>query len=260
MSKWSRPSPILLRTSIVAVIALFAWAATGAEPDPGTAPWMQCRRAIAAAGQSTRIPDQLLAAIGLVETGRWDPRSGVVNPWPWTINVAGEGTFFDTKAQAVAAVRAMQAHGVASIDVGCMQVNLMYHPQAFRSLDEAFDPPTNARYAAQFLSRLFQQTGEWPQAAALYHSATPELGDAYRRRVLAVWPAETRRQTALVQAAMDREHLAAAWRATLSDRSSSAKPRTVGFFVSVTPRHRDAPASRLAARAPATGKFDIAAH
>ena len=45
-----------------------------------------------------------------------------------------------TRQQAVAAVQALQARGVRSIDVGCLQVNLMYHPIAFASLDDAFDP------------------------------------------------------------------------------------------------------------------------
>ena len=33
------------------------------------------------------------------------------------------------------------------IDVGCFQVDLFYHPYAFTSLEEAFDPDANARAA-----------------------------------------------------------------------------------------------------------------
>ena len=65
------------------------------------------------------------------------------------MNAEGQGFYYDTKVEAVAAVRAMQARGIRSIDVGCMQVNLMFHPDAFVSLDEAFDPMANARYAAK---------------------------------------------------------------------------------------------------------------
>ena len=86
----------------------------------------------------------------------------------------------------------MQARGIQSIDVGCMQVNLMHHPDAFPSLDMAFDPQANAAYAARFLKELYAQTGDWTKATALYHSATPELGAEYQRKVLAVWPEESR--------------------------------------------------------------------
>ena len=106
------------------------------------------------------------------------------------MNAEGQGFFYDTKAEAVAAVRGMQARGVRSIDVGCMQVNLMHHPDAFASLDVAFDPQANAAYAARFLKELYAQTGDWTKAAALYHSATPDLGADYQRKVLAVWPEE----------------------------------------------------------------------
>lgn len=145
-----------------------------------------CPQAIAVAEQAHAIPARLLAAIGRVESGRPDS-SGVVVPWPWTINAEGQGRFFDSKAQAVAAVRALQAQGVQSIDVGCMQVNLMHHPNAFASLDQAFDPAANADYAAGFLRRLYAQTNNWAEAAAQYHSATPGLADDYRRKVMMAW-------------------------------------------------------------------------
>ena len=80
-------------------------------------------------------------------------------------------------------MRTLQARGVRSIDVGCMQVNLMHHPDAFASLDEAFDPVANARYAARFLSALFRQTGDWSLATANYHSANADRGEDYQRRV-----------------------------------------------------------------------------
>ncbi len=130
-----------------------------------------------------------MAAIGRVESGRSDG-AGRVDPWPWSINAEGVDHVFQTKVEAVAAVRALQSEGVRSIDVGCMQVNLMYHPEAFASLDEAFDPGRNADYAARFLTQLHAQTGNWATATAWYHSATPELGAEYRRRVMAALPAE----------------------------------------------------------------------
>ena len=146
-----------------------------------------CRAAVRAAETAQRLPTRLLASIALVESGRPEPLTGRVAPWPWTINVGGVGRFFASKAEAISAVRAAQAEGKASIDVGCAQVNLMHHPHAFDTLEQAFDPAANAAYAAGFLSRLHVQLGAWPAAAAAYHSSTPDRGAAYRDKVIAIW-------------------------------------------------------------------------
>ena len=166
-----------------------AWAsgASGALADPNG-----CPAAILAAEGASRVPPGLLGSIAMVESGRPDPRTGRPAPWPWTINVAGTGFFYQTKQEAIAAVQAAQATGVRSIDVGCMQVNLMHHADAFATLDQAFDPRANAAYAAGFLTRLFQQAGSWPEAAASYHSATPGLREDYQRRVLLGWSGAAR--------------------------------------------------------------------
>lgn len=186
-----------MRTLTLATLILLATSAGHAEAgtlagqsrlDPG----QQCRIAIRAAERGSGIPVQLMAAIGRIESGRRGA-DGTVNPWPWSINAEGTDYVYETKEAVIAAVLALQAKGVRSIDVGCMQVNLMHHAQAFASLDQAFDPVENARYAAQFLVQLKNQTGDWQKATAAYHSATPELGEPYQRKVMAVWPEEQRR-------------------------------------------------------------------
>jgi len=156
----------------------------------GQSPGEVCRAAIAQAERERRLPPRLLAAIGRVESGRRDPATGATQPWPWAINAEGRGSFFPDKAAAIAAVRALQAQGVRSIDVGCLQINLRHHPAAFASLEEAFEPLANARYAARFLAELQSTRGDWMQAAAHYHSQTPGFAEPYRARVAAAWLAE----------------------------------------------------------------------
>jgi hypothetical protein len=174
--------------SVVFILSLFlsanGWARTS-QPVPS--PGALCERAIAAAEYAGRLPSRMLSAIAEEESGRREPQTGAIRPWPWTINAEGEGQFFDTKGQAVAAVQALRARGVRSIDVGCLQVNLMYHPDAFASLNDAFDPGRNADYAARFLNELYAGSHDWGHAIADYHSETPELGAAYRVLVLARW-------------------------------------------------------------------------
>ncbi|HTW72128.1 MAG TPA: transglycosylase SLT domain-containing protein [Acetobacteraceae bacterium] len=173
--------------SLTAVTLLCLLFATGrAAPPVLTRAPALCEPAITAAQDSWRLPPRLLEAIAQVESGRPDI-AGRLQPWPWTINAEGQGAFFATKGQAIAAVRDLQARGVQSIDVGCLQVNLMFHPAAFTSLDEAFDPRANAWYAARFLSALHASGDDWMNAIAAYHSQTPVLGASYRQRVLALW-------------------------------------------------------------------------
>ena len=145
-----------------------------------------CAEAGAAAEQRQQLPPGLLLAIGQVESGRRDA-AGRVRPWPWTIDAAGSGQRFESLPSAMATVQGLQARGVASIDVGCFQINLAAHPQAFTGLEQAFDPAANADYASRFLVSLKQRLGDWGSAVAAYHSATPALGAAYRELVMAAW-------------------------------------------------------------------------
>ncbi|MBP0447054.1 transglycosylase SLT domain-containing protein [Roseomonas sp. SSH11] len=153
-----------------------------ARAQGGGGDWSACRRAIAAVEPGSSVPAGLLGAIALVETGRASP-SGAPEPWPWSWNAAGESGTAPSKAAAIAAVSALQARGVRSIDVGCMQVNLMYHPDAFPNLEAAFDPVANTRYAARFLTQLRGGTPDWGTAIGRYHSGEAERGAAYNRRV-----------------------------------------------------------------------------
>jgi hypothetical protein len=148
---------------------------------------MLCEMAIRKAEVIGRTPPGMLAAIAQVESGRLDPQTSTMRPWPWTIDADGVGQFFATKAQAIAAVVALEAQGVRSIDVGCMQVNLMHHPDAFASLDKAFDPVANATYAVRFLDALYRSTGSWLRSIAAYHSETPQIAQDYQHRVLVTW-------------------------------------------------------------------------
>lgn len=152
-----------------------------------------CLHHIAKAEKASRIPKGLLAAIGLTESGR-TLKGGKRAVWPWTVNAAGEGHFFKSKEDAIAFVEGKLADGVESIDVGCMQINLKHHPDAFASLEDAFDPSTNTAYAAEFLTSLHGELRGWLPAARRYHSATPEKGEAYGEKVLANWSGAAKKQ------------------------------------------------------------------
>ncbi len=133
------------------------------------------------------IPDGLLTAISLVESGRFDKLSRASIAWPWTVMAEGKGRFLPSKAAAIAEVAALQARGVRNIDVGCMQINLQAHRDAFPNLATAFDPRANVGYAATFLTGLHRETGSWARAGTHYHSRTPHLAAAYRVKLAMAW-------------------------------------------------------------------------
>jgi hypothetical protein len=160
-----------------AVLAVVPLAGASAKDEAGA-----CLGLIKSAEKSQAIPDGLLKAIGFTESGRV-LADGRRVPWPWTVNTDGQGYYFETKKDAIAFVQGLQAHGVSVIDVGCMQVDLYYHPNAFASLDAAFDPATNVAYAAKFLNELKSETGDWGVATQYYHSRNPYLGQIYAGRV-----------------------------------------------------------------------------
>jgi len=162
-----------IRILLVLFGAALALARPGhATDDPATL----CLDATAAAARATGVPHDILLAISLVETGR------NARPWPWTVNVGGDGQWLDSAGAAEALITDRLAAGLTNIDVGCFQLNHRWHGAAFASVADMLDPYRNAIYAAGFLADHFQRTGDWASAAAAYHSATPEHAERYRAR------------------------------------------------------------------------------
>ncbi|PRY23022.1 transglycosylase-like protein with SLT domain [Aliiruegeria haliotis] len=131
----------------------------------------------------TGVPSGLLTAMALTESGT--TRYGSFKAWPWTINEGGKGSWFATKAEAVAHARQLVASGVRNFDVGCFQLNYHWHGSAFSDVSAMFDPGANAHYAARFLAALHAEFGDWKEASKAYHSRTPELAGIYWTKVAA---------------------------------------------------------------------------
>lgn len=165
-----------------------------------------CRAAAIKAEKDHEIPAGLLQAIALVETGRDGADSA--EAWPWTVNVMGKGHYFDTLEDAKAFVQKKRAAKITSIDIGCFQLNLKWHGDAFDSPAAMFNAASAAAYAADFLSRLHKEFGDWKTAAEKYHSRKEHRGRAYGRkiaaaqeRLTAIGPATTEPQPSLLLAA-----------------------------------------------------------
>ncbi len=139
-----------------------------------------CDQAGAFAARAEGVPPKVLQAITLTETGR--SLDGAHRAWPWTVNMEGVGKWFATREEALAYVMVHYERGARSFDVGCFQINYRWHGNAFRSIEEMFDPRVNALYAAGFLRRLYGETGSWSKSAGAYHSRTPEFAKRYAKR------------------------------------------------------------------------------
>lgn len=140
-----------------------------------------CEAAAFRAARQTEVPVAVLHSLALTETGR--SLGPELRPWPWTINVAGEGHWFATRAEAEHFASETLLSGQDSFDVGCFQINYRWHGEHFSSLREMFDPDANALYAARFLQTLDAGAEDWSRAAGAYHSAVADRAKTYRARL-----------------------------------------------------------------------------
>lgn len=134
-----------------------------------------CADAIAAAERKWRIPAGYLEMVARHESGLS----------PFALNIEGSAFQPATAVEAAALVLDAYRAGARQVDVGCGQISLRHHPQAFRTLGEAFDPVANADYAGRHLRLLFDRHGTWTAAIQLYHSGDPLHAKAYLCRVWA---------------------------------------------------------------------------
>ena len=86
-----------------------------------------CERAIIAGARRAGVPQDVLHAISLTETGR--AQGGRLRPWPWAINREGKGFWFKNREEALAFAKASLAEGRRSFDVGLLpdQLSLARH-------------------------------------------------------------------------------------------------------------------------------------
>jgi hypothetical protein len=163
-------------------------------PRPVAATWSDVCGMLARSVERTHgIPQGLVQAVALAESGRWIGAGRGSRSWPWTVTSGADSFYLPSKQAAVLKVEELRAAGRTNIDVGCMQVNLHYHGRHFASIDEALDPAANVQYGARFLRSLRTETRSWGRATAHYHSRTASRGEAYRAKVYKLWN-QVRRQ------------------------------------------------------------------
>ncbi|WP_298968640.1 transglycosylase SLT domain-containing protein [uncultured Roseobacter sp.] len=169
---------LMVSPSKIAQITFFA--VTAFHPPAFASTQNVCDQAATIASQETDVPLSVLLAVTRTETGR--SQSSGLEPWPWAINVNGEGSWLPTRVAAEEFAIQQFRQGQKNFDVGCFQLNFRWHGHQFGSISEMFEPVANARYAARFLSRLFTEKGNWMNAVGAFHSRTPEHSEKYKSR------------------------------------------------------------------------------
>ncbi|WP_394337619.1 transglycosylase SLT domain-containing protein [Ectopseudomonas oleovorans] len=147
------------------ILQAFAIGAQGSETPPP---------AYQLAAHQAGIPSEVLYSVALQESGtRLRGRGAQLVPWPWTLNVAGAGYRFATRADACTALLvALSTAGAKRVDVGIAQVNMGWNGHRFgRNVSpcEALNPYKNLAVAAQMLAELRAQGGDWINIAGRYH-------------------------------------------------------------------------------------------
>ncbi|MBB4953950.1 soluble lytic murein transglycosylase-like protein [Agrobacterium vitis] len=161
----------------IAVLALavsFIFSDAHAAPPKGL-----CEREISRAAAKYGIPEGILYSVGLTETGR----KGSLQPY--ALNVEGLPLFPDSMEEAMRTFLLAKEMGGKLIDIGCMQINYLYHHENFHSLQDMFDPRLNVEYAAKFLATLHDKHETWTMAVARYH-AGPNNNPAQKQYVCRV--------------------------------------------------------------------------
>lgn len=126
----------------------------------------------------------LLYAIAIQATGR--PNGpGSISPWPWTICSDTGLRFYESRAAALADLRAM-AEESDDLAVGLLQVNLRRHAHHFGHPATLLDARINLAVAARVLADMIgSASGELALGIGRYrHPSDDRAARAYGRRIL----------------------------------------------------------------------------
>nr|WP_256370222.1 transglycosylase SLT domain-containing protein [Sphingosinicella sp. BN140058] len=129
---------------------------------------ISCPGLISEAEARRQIPRGLLMAIAITESSV----NGIPNPY--AMNIAGRAYHARDLNDMAGQISANWSRGVKSIDVGCMQINLLYHGDKFSRLTDLLHSPTNVEYGANYLIQLATARGSWREGVMDYHNKSSQ--------------------------------------------------------------------------------------
>ncbi len=130
--------PLML--TLLALLPLPLWANPAALCDQAA---QICRRSDRRAARCLAGPDPRRNRA----RAQW-----AAEPWPWSVNQAGEGHWFNSAAEAEDFVSTQLANGYSNLDIGCFQLNHRWHGEGFSSLSSMFRPREKSRFMRRSIS------------------------------------------------------------------------------------------------------------
>jgi hypothetical protein len=164
---------------VVCLLCASLWRLAFAEQAPIP---VEYRHSAIAAG----VPYKVLYAIALAESN--NPSDERFSPWPWTLNIAGQPAYLDSKEAAIALLKSELSKGTRNIDICVGQINYQYNAHLLPVIDQALDIDTCLNAATSVLLRELKycehQLGrlDWWCAVERYHS--PGSSNAQRKRAI----------------------------------------------------------------------------
>jgi soluble lytic murein transglycosylase-like protein len=157
---------------------LLAISSSAIAIEPHSTPWTEAAR------KAGLDDPRMLQAIAFAESGRTDDH-GLIEPWPWALNIEGQAFFPMSQDEAVAL---LSAHQNRSVDVGLLQINIRWHGHRVDDPKALLDPITNLEIGAAILKEaLASAPGDLTAGIGRYHSSNPERARSYARTVLAFY-------------------------------------------------------------------------
>ena len=169
----------------IPILLLFGW---GVCPSDTEASLNLEGTVFEQAGRKANIDPLLLYAVALCESGyHSDPSKGLVAPYPWVLRTPDGPVYGESRAEAERALhRALKKS--KSVDVGLMQINVLWHGHRVRHPEDLLDVHINVSVAADILNeRLKTNRNNWQQSLAQYHSFNVERGYWYATYVLGIY-------------------------------------------------------------------------
>jgi len=136
------------------------------------------------------VPAKILYAVALRESGR--TAGGKHEPWPWTLNIAGKGVYYESRLDMFNALMSSLQSGITSIDIGPMQTNWKWQFDRIISPWQITDPTYNTKIGAEILFDHYKKTGDWWVAVGKYHRGSEkpkdlQIAKEYAGRVKKTW-------------------------------------------------------------------------
>ncbi len=132
------------------------------------------------------VPADVLFAVALAESGRGAGAARA--PYPWTLNIAGEPHYYDSRQAMFDALLNALQQGQTNVDIGPLQLNWHWQHRRLISPWKATEPLYNLKTAADILAKHYARERDWGVAIGKYHRAASgakhrAAANAYSARV-----------------------------------------------------------------------------